>query len=42
MASLPLEFEPHDWDEHLEFSETAGVVEARWKPIGMSVFFPPR
>ncbi len=41
MASLPLRFEPHDWDEHLEFSETAGVVEARWKPIGMSVFFPP-
>ncbi|MBX3197265.1 MAG: hypothetical protein KF850_34410 [Labilithrix sp.] len=41
MTTIPLRFEPHDWDEHLEFSETAGVVEARWKPIGMSVFFPP-
>jgi hypothetical protein len=39
MASVPLRFDPYEWEEYLEFSDTAGVTEAKWKALGLSVFY---
>lgn len=40
MSAVPLEFDPYAWEDNLELVTTAGITEARWPLLGLSVFYP--
>ncbi len=40
MPRIPSAFNPHDWEQHLRFSEDHGVMEAHWPLAGVSIYYP--